>query len=257
MRNILKNQSRWLLPAVLILFIAEIFTLPLVMHFTYAGRSEAPDRVLTYTPGKLTWNDGADAMKNGAARLSLFNSRYDKTVNAQNGENVIAPGTGGANIVRLKNNAGKRVEYTAVLYEIKDNPELPVKARLRGNGFADTKNYALPDSAENAGVIRAVTGKIGSGEIQDFDIDWQWKYYEDKSQDISDTLLGDKAAFKNADDITVGLYIVVNDENSYITPKPPKTGDIGAGMFIALIVISGALLILLAVSKAKEKKCGE
>ena len=255
MHNTIKHHTRWLLPVVLILFILEIFTLPLVLELTYAGRSEVPNHVLTYTPGRLKWDDATGVDKNGTAILSLFHSQYGKTVHADNGDKVIAPGTDGFNIVRLKNNADKPVNYIAVLYEIKDNPEIPVEAELSGNGFTDTNTYTLPDRVKESEVIRSVAGKIGSGEIQDFDINWLWEYYENEAQDVIDTLLGDKAAYEEANDVTVGLYIVVEDNNEYIKPDTPQTGDAGIGMYVVLMVISGALLILLTVTRRREKKC--
>ena len=255
MHSILKNHMRWLFPVILILFILEIFTLPLVLELTYAGRSEAPNHVLTYTPGKLRWDDATGVDPDGSAILSLFDSQYGDTVRAGDGDQVIAPGTDGFNIVRLKNSAEKPVNYTAVLYKIQDNPELPVKAELSGNGFTDTETHSLPEKVSNAEVIRSVTGEVGSGEIQDFDINWLWKYDEDETQDIIDTLLGDKAAYAQANDVTVGLYIVVEDNNESITPGHPKTGDTGIGMYVALIILSGAVLILLVATRRKEKRC--
>lgn len=259
MHNLLKKQISWLLPAVLILFILEIFTLPFVLELTYAGRSEVPDHVLTYTPGSLRWDDGTGVEQDGTAVLSLFDSQYGDTVNADNGDKIIAPGTDGWNIVRLKNDAEKQVSYTAVLYEIKDNPELPVKAELSGTGLVDTEDYRLPDKVTGAKVIRAVAGEIGSGEIRDFDIDWTWEYEENQAQDVIDTLLGDKAAYEEANDVTVGLYIVVEDNNEYITPVRPKTGDFGAGMgmYVTLLAISGLVLLLLIVTRRREKECGD
>lgn len=250
-----KKHTRWLLPAVLILLILEIFTLPLVLELTYAGRGEAPNHVLTYTPGKLRWDEATGMDSEGSAILSLFDSQYGDTVNADNGDRVIAPGTDGFNIVRLKNSAKKTVDYTAVLYEIEDNPELPVKAELNGTGFTDTETYSLPDKVKDAEVIRSVAGEVGSGEIQDFDINWLWEYDEDEAQDIIDTLLGDKASYADANDVIVGLYIVIEDNNEYITPDSPQTGDTGVGMYAALMFVSGAVLILLTVARRKEKRC--
>lgn len=255
MYSILKHHTRWLLPAVLILFILELFTFPLMLELTYAGRSEAPHHVVTYTPGKLRWDDATGVDPNGSAILSLFDSQYGDTVNADNGDRVIAPGTDGFNIVRLKNDTEKPVDYMAVLYEIRDNPELPVEAVLNGTGFTDTDTYFLPYEAGKAEVIRSVTGKVGSGEIQDFDINWLWEYDEDEAQDVIDTLLGDKATYADANDVTVGLYIVVEEDNAYVRPDIPQTGDSGIEMYAALMIVSGIVLVLLVVTRRKEKRC--
>lgn len=257
MYRILTNQKRWLLPTVLILFILEIFTLPIVLELTYADRSETPKHFLTYTPGELQWDDATGVDENGVAVLSLFDARYGETVLAENGDRVVAPGTDGLGIVRLHNSAERTVGYTAVLYQIRDNPELPVEAALSGEGFADTDTYTLPDRAKDAEVLRAVTGKIGGGEIQDFDVSWLWNYYEDDLQDRIDTLLGNRAAYEEANDVTVGLYIVIEDDNQYIVPDSPYTGDMGVGMYVALMTVSGLVLVLLFVTRRKEQECGE
>ena len=104
--------------------------------------------------------------------------------------------------------------------------------------------------------MRAVTGKLGGGQRQDFDISWIWNLYEDESRDTTDTELGDKAAIDVADNITVGLYIVINDGNSYVSPDIPKTGDDSMlGLYLALMGVSGLMLILLLVDRRREEKC--
>ena len=39
----MKKSNKWLLPTVLILFILEVVTLPLIVLLTYAGRAETPE----------------------------------------------------------------------------------------------------------------------------------------------------------------------------------------------------------------------
>lgn len=253
MRSIAKRKS-WLLPAVLILFILEVFTLPFVLGITYSGRSESPNHVLTYTENKLTWDSATGIDENGVAELSLFNSIY-RNVQAQNDEKVVAPGTDGSNIVRLKNSVSGSVTYTAVLYELKSNPDVAVEAGLTAEGAADTDSCALPDGVKAENMIRAVTGTIGSGQIQDFDIRWMWNYYADEQQDVIDTALGDKS---ESDDVTVGLYITVEDNNSYVTPEPPQTGNnTDLGMYVGLMVVSALILLFLFISRRRERKCEE
>lgn len=247
-----EKVSRWLLPTVLILFILEVMTLPLVLGITYSGRSESPDHILTYTQGKLTWDKATGIDENGVAELDLFDAVYP-SVESEDGGNVVAPGTEGYNIVRLKNSVSGSVKYTAVLYRIRTSEDLPVEAELIGSNFTDTTNYPLPDGVAAYQVLRAVTGTVKGGEIQDFDISWLWEFETSTEQDEIDTFLGDK---NNADNVTVGLYIVVEDNNSYITPDIPKTGDEShIGMYVGLMVISLVMLILLLWDRRKEKKC--
>lgn len=244
--------TRWLLPAVLILFILEVLSLPLVLGYTYSAPGDSPDHILTYTKGKLTWDSATGIDSNGVAELDLFDAVYPN-VRSSDGANVVAPGTEGYNIVRLKNSVSGSITYTAVLYRIRSNDALAVEAALTGTGFADTASYPLPDHVSAAQVIRAVTGKLGGGKIQDFDISWLWDYFEDHGQDAADTLLGNAGT---ADDVTVGLYIVVEDNNSYVTPDVPKTGDEShIGMYAALMGISLIMLLLLLWDRRREKVC--
>ncbi len=257
MQAFFKRQRRWLLPAVLILFILEVIAFPFAMYFTWAGRSEVPERVLTYTQGRLTWDSAAGVDEKGAANLSLFETWY-QNINADDGEKVVAPGASGDSIVRLKNSVSGTVGYTAVFYRIRTTDLLPVEVSFSGEGFADTEEYTLPEGVKKEDVLRAVSGTLGGGMIQDFDIGWYWTFYESEQQDRIDTWLGDKAAGGDADDVVVGLYIVVQDGNSYIVPDSPQTGDdTRLGLYVALMCISGAVLILLVVDRRRSRKCEE
>lgn len=253
MQTMAKRKS-WLLPAMLILFILEVFTLPFVLGITYSGKSESPDHVLTYTENQLTWDGATDVSSDGVAELSLFSSSYQNVL-AENGEKVVAPGTDGSNIVRLSNRAKGPVDYTALLYAMKSSDKLPVTASLSSDGGTDVTEYLLPDGISEDNVIRAVTGTVGKDQIQDFDINWLWQYYEDAEQDVIDTALGNKAALSEADDVTVGLYITVEDNNSYFTPDVPQTGNPTAvGMYVGLMVVSAMVLVFLLLSRRREKK---
>lgn len=246
-----EKTTRWLLPAVLVLIILQALTLPMVLGLTYAGRSEAPNHILTYTQGKLTWDSATGIDENGVAELDLFDAQYDN-VASEAGKNIVAPGTEGFSIVRLKNCAIGAVDYTAVLYRICTDETLPVEASLTGS-FADTTNYTLPEGVSEDQVIRAVGGKIRAEEILDFDISWLWAFYESDQQDIIDTRLGAK---EESDTVTVGLYIYVEDNNSYVSPDVPQTGDNShIGIYTALMVASFIVLILLLLERRKEKTC--
>lgn len=256
--------SRWLLPTVLILFILEVLSLPMVLGITYSGRSESPDNILTYTAGRLTWDSATGIDENGVAELNLFDAEYEN-VEAADGVKVVAPGTEGFHIVRLQNVVGASVDYTAVLYRIRTNDALPVEATLEGENFTDTTEYPLPEGVTEEQVVRAVSGIIRGKEILDFDISWLWEYDESADQNAIDTILGNQA---EADEVTVGLYIVVEDYNSYhsggnsgdkdeyITPDSPQTGDnSNVGIYFVLMLISLFLLILLLIERKREKKC--
>ena len=245
-----KKISQWLLPTVLILFILEVLTLPLVLEITYAGRSDGPDHTLTYTANSLVWDSATGIDEHGVAQLTLFDTIYGDTVDG-NGEKVVAPGTEGLNILRLKNDSQSEITYTAVLYCIKTNDALPVEVSLRGEKFTDTDSYSLPYEISEENVIRAVTGTLPKDQIQDFDISWLWDYELSDMQNRIDTLLGD---MDEMDNITVGVYIQVEDDGTIVEPEPPKTGDTGLGVYLTLMGISFVVLVLLTWDRHRQRK---
>ncbi len=247
----MKRQHRWLLPAVLILFILEALTLPVVVRYTYAGRSEKPEHVLTYVPHVLTWDKDTKVRPDGTGELSLFSTVYGN-VNFDDGAKVLAPGTEGDNLIRLVNNGNGPISYTAILYEIRSTGNLPVSAKLTGDG-TDAARYGLPEGVRQEDVVRALQGTLESGRIADFEIDWYWLYEESVSQDEIDTMFGNNAAWGDAEDVLMGIYVVVEDDGQIIPPDPPKTGD--AGMlygYLTLFGISFIALIVLYVDRKRE-----
>ena len=252
MKKPVKKIHRWLLPTTLILFILFAATFPFVAGLTYSGRSDSPDHILTYTKNKLTWDSSTTVDSNGVGELTAFEAEYDNVI-ADNGDNVVAPGTEGYDIVRLKNSVSGSITYTAVLYRIRPSDDLAVEASLSGSGFTDTGSYPLPEGVDDSAVIRAVTGKLGGGQIQDFDIDWVWNFTEGSAQDKTDTALGNKAASGSPDDVTVGIYIEIQDNNSYVKPEAPKTGDDGlTGLYYTLFAICGFTLIILFLTRKRK-----
>lgn len=252
MSKSVNKVHRWLLPATLILFILFAATFPFVAGLTYSGRSESPEHILTYTKNSLTWDSGTTVDSNGVGALTAFEAEYDNVV-AVDGDNVVAPGTEGYDIVRLKNNVSGAINYTAVLYTIKSSDELAVKTALSGTGFTDTTSYSLPEGVDESDVIRAVTGSLGGGQVQDFDIDWYWNFTEGNAQDKTDTSLGNKASAGDPDDVTVGIYIIVEDNNSYVKPTPPRTGDDGlTNLYYTLFAICGFTLLILFLTRRRK-----
>lgn len=269
---------------------ALLLTLVLLTAPARAAGGEPPSHVLTYTPGRLVWDDATGIDENGAAVLSLFSDAYQNVL-SENGERVVAPGTDGHCTARLENKAWYGIRYVAVAYRIKDADTLPVEPEFSCEGSEDTENYPLPEGVEESQVIRAVTGTLGGGEAQDFRLDWLWEYYESGARDELDTALGDKAAFGTPDDVTAGIYIVVEDtyepslppapdesgepettdtpettdkpaetdgtgggDGGWISPEVPQTGDESRPwLYLALIALGGGGLALLMFGAGKRK----
>ncbi len=251
---ILQKVTRYIPTVGTILLVLCLFVSPWALGSTYAGKAEVPDHILTYTKGDLSWDSGTgiDPLT-GVAQMDLFDARYNDTVMAITGEKVVAPGTEGFNMIRVANQEQGEVSFAAVCYCISSSDTLPVKTNLDGKALHDTDSYVLPQGVTDKDVIRAVTGNIRGGEVQDFDISWLWDYEESDAQDEVDTTLGNKDTL---DYLTVGFYIVVKDDNEYLTPVIPETGipsEIIA--YLILTIISVILLLLVIRSQKGEKKC--
>lgn len=155
---------------------------------------------------------------------------------------------------RLKNDGGSAVTYTAVLYRIRTE-NVPVQAALEGEGFADTEQYALPENAARENVLRAVTGKVEAGRIQDFDIRWLWRFDDGPVQDQADTALGDSAAAGRAARVTLGFYLVVSEEpGQWIRPDEYKTGDgFPLGWYVGMMAVTGGALAVLGTGGRRRR----
>lgn len=289
MKMFFTHYKNWLLPAVLILFILQAVTFPFALGQSWA-ESDSPDYLLTYTKGRLAWSSGTVVDEAGAAQFSLFDSEYknangDTTVTSNN--DVVAPGTDNDKMVRLYNRVSGSVTYKAVLYQLqasihddmedengkidmadKLNTEMRLLHADEGKGYVKDDNPFLPKGVKPEQVIKAVTGRLQGGQYQDFDISWLWKFEDEDPDDPGmkerndqiDTLLGSLAAQAAEGEIpntTVGLYIVVEDNNSYTTPESPATRDNGVGTYLALMAVCGGVLLILQWEKRKASKCGE
>lgn len=249
--NRTKKLREWLFPAILILFILQVILLPVMIGLTYAVPAERPEHILTYTTGRLVWDKDTSVRPDGSAALSFFESLY-QNVNAENVEKVLAPGTEKDSIVRLKNNSKNSVRYTAVLYSLSTTLDLDIGASLSGDGFSDTSDFTLPDKINKDTVIRAVGGSIAANAMQDFDINWFWSFEDandTESRDKIDTYLGNKAA----DEATLGFYLVIHDGGDY--GPSPKTGDnTMIGGYVVLMIISGSMTVILAVTRKRSSR---
>ncbi len=260
-----KRTNRWLLPTVLVLFILEVITLPLVVMLTYAGRAESPQHLLTFANKKLTWDENTTVHEDGIAELSFF-SQYYQNVESQNEDNVFAPGTELPTVIRLKNDSGDTIKYTAFAWMIKECDILELYGDFKADGSSPATNYEhlLPEGVTPDDLIgaRAVTGTVDPKAIQDFDIGWYWIFergdeiepgiYE---SDPIDTYLGNKAAWDTADDALIGFYIIIEGDEGPIPPGPPQTG--AATMLqwgLVLIGISAIVLVFAIITRVRDNR---
>lgn len=242
-----------LLMLLLALMALVALTLPRALGLTWASPEE-PDHQLTYRQWDLKWDKNTGIDPDGTARLTLFKAHYDNVDSAAG--KVFAPGTAGHNTVRLKNTVWGPIQYTAVLYRISAESTVPVAPGLSSvdsktgqDILKDTTKYTLPESIKDAKVIRAVSGQVAGNSQVDLDVDWLWQYYVDAAQDAADTAHGNQ---ENLENVTLGLYIVVEDNNSYGGNHyeeviAPRTGD-GFALNLYLVVMIAALAGIAAVA---------
>lgn len=230
-----------------VLLAAAVFTFPYAFDLTWSLPGAEADRTLTYTTGSLTWDSAADIDENGVIRLSMFKPDYS-SVNAQNGDNVVAPGTEKNTCIRFLNKAGGTVSYTAVLYRL-DTTEVPVTASLSGADAVGT--YSLPGGVTADQVIDAVGGTVDGSSVELLDIDWLWQFSVDDDTDRHDTGLGNESV---PDEVNYGLYLVVTDNNTGDTVSP-KTGDSSKMMlwFVLLVISLCAVVFFLFWGERSEK----
>ena len=228
----------------LVLFALVALTLPYALNITWALPGEGADRQLTYRTNELTWDSDSWINEDGAVQLSLFHKHYNN-VKGETGK-VVAPGTNGGTRVRLQNTVSGPIRYTAVLYRVRGDLSIPIDLYLGGINTAgqapqDAETYALPSGAKPSDVVRAVSGTVEGYGVQELDVSWEWPFDLSAEQDAVDTAYGSDAPLHN---LTVGLYITVEDENTGVTTTP-KTGDrndLGLYLFILALCALGVVL---------------
>ena len=254
MLSFLDRNRKWLTVTFVFLLALEIMTFPYVVGVSFADRSENPNHTLTYTTKKLTWTTTEGVNDQGAAIFGIFDPRY-ANVESENGDYLVAPGTESGTVIRLLNNSSKEITYYAVMYMVEDPGDLPVDARMDGENLTTTSSYTLPDGVLRKDVVRAVTGTVKSKNKQDFDLSWTWDFYESHAQDVRDTALGDQSAAGNPGTVSIGFYLVVEEEEDYTKPSNPKTGDsFHLWLYVGIMVLSALALLFLLLERLWERK---
>lgn len=254
MLSFLDRNRKWLTVTLVFLLALEIMTFPYVVGVSFADRSENPNHTLTYTKKKLTWTTTEGVNDQGAAIFGIFDPRY-ANVESENEDYVVAPGTESGTFIRLLNNSSKEITYYAVMYMMEKPENLPVDAALTGENLKTTSDYTLPDGVLREDVVRAVTGTVKSNNKQDFDLSWAWDFYESHAQDVRDTALGDQSAAGDPGTVTIGFYLVVEEEEDYTKPSNPKTGDdFNLWLYVAIMALSALALLFLLLERIWERK---
>ena len=190
-------------------------------------------------------------------KVSYLNGEKVVTLNSDNGESVIAPGTENSYTFKLKNTGDVAVDYTVAVeaYFTPEEIELPIIGRL--NRY-DSK--WLVGDLQNYEEILALNGvedsaTLGAGKYTYYTLDWLWSY--ESGNDELDTMLGNMAV-----DEELALTIVIStiatasdDPNDDSGITPPQTGDDSKiTLWISIAIGSLILIVILILYQIREKR---
>ncbi|MBR5329416.1 MAG: hypothetical protein IKV45_04335 [Firmicutes bacterium] len=188
--------------------------------------------------------------------FSYKNGKGEVTVNSEDTDKVIAPGTENSYTFKLKNSGDTALDYDLEIeaYFSPEGTTIPVTARLSrydgkwlvGNGNEFVKALLLDGTKDSA--------TLGAGKYTYYTLDWQWMF---DGNDAVDTALGNTAA---TEDLTFTIKIktvaeISDDPANNSGIKAPQTGDItGIAMLISIAVGAFVLMILLLILYLRDRK---
>ena len=191
-------------------------------------------------------------------RVSYQNGESQVTVNSQNGEAVLAPGTSNSYQFVLENTGNVPLQYTMSMEAYFSHTDYPIPISVR---LTDLNGEYLLGSEENAAPVMELNGVSREGTVRvdhlvPYTLQWEWPFSED---DAYDTLLGNMAT---EEDIT--LTIVIRTTASYTDSpnpgddEPPQTGDTTSIAFLLLLMVGSfaGMLVLLLPRKKQEERHG-
>lgn len=190
-------------------------------------------------------------------RVSYVNGEQVITVNSDNGDKVIAPGTENSYIFKLKNTGNAALDYTVEVdaYFTPANIAVPITGRL--NRYDGTWVVGGRDEYAAVSVLDTAEDKatLGAGKYTYYTLDWLWPF--ESGNDELDTMLGDLAVDQDLV-FTIVIKTTATEsanpyDNSGITP--PQTGDnTNLTLWIVLAVSSFAMMIFLIFYQNKGKR---
>lgn len=181
-------------------------------------------------------------------RVSYVNGEQLITVNSDNGDKLIAPGTENSYTFKLKNTGDAALDYTVCVdaYFTPGNITIPITGRISRydgewivgdkNTYADVKEL---DRAEDKATL-------GAGEYSYYTLDWIWPY--ESGNDRLDTLLGNMAVNQ---DLIFTVVITTKatenvDPNAVGGLDTPQTGDnSNTALWFVLLAVAFIVSILL------------
>lgn len=123
--------------------------------------------------------------------IDIFSERAGNSgVTTIDGKNVIAPGSHGKYLFRIKNEESSSVKYSIVLTDDDENsPKLPMRYRLMKGVYGD--GYIGGSDWKKASELSVTDSKLGAGEYTYYTLEWKWDSKDDKEDTAIGTQTGD------------------------------------------------------------------
>lgn len=191
-------------------------------------------------------------------RISYENGESRVTVNSQNADAVLAPGTSNTYSFVLENTGNVPLEYTMSMEAYFSHTDYPIPVAVR---LTDLNGEYLLGSEEEAAPVLELNGISREGTVRvahlvPYTLQWEWPFEQD---DAYDTLLGNMAT---QEDITLTIVIRTTAScTDTVNPgddEPPKTGDTTAIALLLMMMVGsfGGILLLLLPRKKREERHG-
>lgn len=189
-------------------------------------------------------------------KVTYSNDKEIITVQSDNEEKVIAPGTSNSYTFKLKNTGEVAIDYIVDVdaYITPGEITIPIDTRLvRYDGKWIVGDIDSFDTVEELDIAED-QGTLGAGRYGYYTLDWAWPF--ESGNDIHDTMLGDMAA--EGEDITFTIEIhtvATRGRNPDATDGllSIQTGD-QANLPVLITATVGAVVILFILIVLRKKE---